>query len=45
MSLSLKPAFAESMKKLLPGDYDQFINALNENSPVSIRLNPAKKKY
>lgn len=40
---SLKPAFTESMKKLLPEEYERFIQSLTEKSPVSIRLNPAKK--
>jgi len=39
----LKPAFTESMKRLLPADYELFIQALREKSPTSIRLNPAKK--
>lgn len=31
------------MKKLLAGEYDDFMRALQEPPPVSIRLNPSKK--
>ncbi len=35
-------AFVERMKKLLPGDYDAFMQSLDGQSPTSVRMNAAK---
>ena len=42
MHNTLPGDFIEQMKKLLPDDYEQFLDKLDTPSPVSIRFNPAK---
>ena len=42
IDLILKQEFTNAMKTLLASEYDDFIRALQERPPVSIRLNPRK---
>jgi 16S rRNA C967 or C1407 C5-methylase (RsmB/RsmF family)/NOL1/NOP2/fmu family ribosome biogenesis protein len=42
MPITLPPAFVERMKKQLGEQWNAFEGSLQEKSPVSIRLNPAK---
>ena len=42
MSLSLPNDFQNEMKIQLKEEYPDFINALNQIAPTSIRINPSK---
>ena len=41
--MAIKPEFIEQMKRIVPGEYEQLVNALQSTPPaVSVRLNPMK---
>lgn len=41
-AMNLDPAFLRQMRRLLPEDFDVFMRSLEEDIPVSLRLNVAK---
>lgn len=42
--MNLPADFIKSINLLLDTEVDNFLDALNENAPVSVRLNPFKNK-
>ncbi len=40
--MNLDPAFVRQMRRLLPEEYDVFMSSLEEDLPVSVRMNAAK---